>query len=115
MPSRLQSAGLVAAVAELGLWGASPGLNGSLFGSARFISLLPIMEDARFLLRIGVLTVGCAAREMGFLCFNIELVVIYQTKLFDPEQLTTSNFGRRLVPVCDLQLGVQRGQGVTRG
>ena len=54
------------------------------------------------LLRIGILTVQCAPREMGFLCFNIELVVVYQTKLFDPEQLTTSNFGRRLVPVCDL-------------
>ena len=77
-------------------------LNGSLSGSARFISLLTIMEDARFSLRIGILTVQCAPREMGFLCFNIELVVVYQTKLFDPEQLTTSNFGRRLVPVCDL-------------
>ncbi len=54
------------------------------------------------LLRIGILTVQCAPREMGFLCFNIELVVVYQTKLFDPEQLTTSNFARRLVPVCDL-------------
>ena len=66
------------------------------------LSLLTIMEDARFSLRIGILTVQCALREMGFLCFNIELVVVYQTKLFDPEQLTTSNFGRRLVPVCDL-------------
>jgi len=53
-------------------------------------------------LRIGILTVQCARREMGFLCFNIELVFVYQSKLFDPEQFATSNFDRRLVSVCNL-------------
>ena len=55
-------------------------------------------------MEIGRLTVQFATREMGFLCFSIELVVVYQTKFFDPEQLATSNFGWRLVPVCDLLL-----------
>jgi hypothetical protein len=55
-------------------------------------------------MEIGILTVQFAPREMGLLCFNVELVVVYQTKFFDPEQLTTSNFGWRLVPVCDLLL-----------